>query len=79
MSKAMRKAVELIGGNIEVARCLDVHPSFISQMVTGHRLVPCKYVQSIEQATHGAVTRYDLRPDVFGVAPAADTKKKRSA
>ncbi len=79
MSKAMRKAVELIGGNVKVARCLGVHPSFISQLATGHRLVPCKYVQIIENATQGAVTRYDLRPDVFGDAPVADTKKKRSA
>ncbi len=31
--------------------------------------VPAERVLAIEAATHGKVTRYDLRPDVFGPAP----------
>jgi DNA-binding transcriptional regulator YdaS (Cro superfamily) len=31
--------------------------------------VPSEYCRKIEIATDGAVTRYDLRPDVFGTSP----------
>lgn len=30
---------------------------------------PARYCLAIEDATGGLVTRYDLRPDVFGQAP----------
>lgn len=33
---------------------------------------PAQYCLAIEEATGGAVTRYDLRPDVFGPAPKQD-------
>lgn len=29
---------------------------------------------TLERATHGAVTRHDLRPDVFGPAPPAEDR-----
>lgn len=32
-------------------------------------------VKKIEAATDGAVTRYDLRPDVFGALPADELKR----
>lgn len=32
--------------------------------------VPAEHVRAIEWATGGQVTRHDLRPDVFGAAPA---------
>lgn len=31
--------------------------------------VPAEYCRAIEKATEGALTRYQLRPDVFGAAP----------
>lgn len=36
----------------------------------GHKRPSALLAGAIEQATDGAVTRYDLRPDVFGRAPA---------
>lgn len=33
---------------------------------------PARYCLAIENATDGLVTRYDLRPDVFGQAPSAE-------
>ncbi len=38
--------------------------------------VPSKYCIELEQASDGAVTRYDMRPDVFGACP--DDCKDRS-
>lgn len=41
----------------------------ISQWESGKVKVPAERVGQIEKATAGAVTRHDLRPDVFGPAP----------
>lgn len=51
---------------------LRVPNSLLSQWKTGVRRVPAEHCRAIEQATNGAVTRYDLRPDVFGASPACD-------
>lgn len=36
-----------------------------------HTRVPAERCRAIEQATNGAVTVHDLRPDIFGPAPQA--------
>lgn len=76
MTAAICKAVDILGGNVGLAEVIDVHPSFISQMVTGRRKVPCGYCLAIEHATRGAVTRYQLRPDVFGETPVVRKKSR---
>lgn len=51
-------------GNAKVlAEKLSIHPSFLSQMVSGDRAISPERCVLIEQATNGAVTRKDLRPD----------------
>lgn len=42
----------------------------------GHKRPSALLAGTIEQATNGAVTRYDLRPDVFGPAPTAPADEK---
>lgn len=44
--------------------------SLISHWESGKVTVPAERCVVIETATDGAVSRYDLRPDVFGAAPA---------
>lgn len=52
----------------ELAARISVTPQAVNQWVkAGH--VPAERCRSIEEATRGRVTRYDLRPDVFGPAP----------
>ena len=51
------------GNAKDLALKLGIHPSFLSQMVGGGRPVSPEYAVSIEQATNGAVTRKDLRPN----------------
>ncbi|MCP2516776.1 helix-turn-helix domain-containing protein [Achromobacter mucicolens] len=46
-----------------LARCVGVSPALVYQWRTGRRPVPVEHCASIEQATCGAVTRRDLRPD----------------
>jgi len=58
-----------VGGRKALADALDVPPAFLYQIATGRRAVPPTLCRDVERATGGAVTRYDLRPDVFGPAP----------
>lgn len=57
-------------GQAPLARALDVTPGMVWQWKEGMRKVPADRVLAIETATGGQVTRYELRPDVFGPAPA---------
>jgi len=69
---AIAKAVEACGGQVPLAKILEVNPSLISQWVTGRLDVAARHVLRIEAAT--GVSRHDLRPDVFGPAPAKKAK-----
>lgn len=55
-------------GTYRLAKMVGVkHPTIHSWLRVGR--VPATRVIAIEAATGGRVTRYDLRPDVFGPAP----------
>lgn len=45
---------------------LEIPPACVSQWCNGVRKVPPRHCRRIEQATDGAVTASDLRPDIFG-------------
>ena len=42
---------------------------YLYLLAGGHRNASPARAQKIEAATDGAVTRHDLRPDIFGPAP----------
>lgn len=65
--KTITDAVGAAGGQAALAKLLGVNPSLISQWVTGRLQVAARHCLAIESAT--GVTRYDLRPDVFGPSP----------
>ena len=46
-----------------LAEKLRIHPSFLSQMISGDRAISPERCVLIEHATKGQVTRKDLRPD----------------
>lgn len=56
----------------EVAELCGITVQAVYKWEKSARGIPAEYCRIIEQATHGAVTRYDLRPDVFGPAPDRD-------
>jgi DNA-binding transcriptional regulator YdaS (Cro superfamily) len=67
---AIKRSIEVIGGGqVALARRLGITSAAVNQWVTGTRPVPPERCRAIEAATGGAVTRYDLRPDVFGAPP----------
>lgn len=56
-----------------LAKRLATSPQYLWQIATGWRdkRPSALFARKIEEATAGAVTRYELRPDVFGEAPEA--------
>lgn len=60
----------------EFAAQLNVHPSLIWQWLNKERPISAIKAREIEGITGGELTRYMLRPDVFGTDP---TKKKTRA
>lgn len=77
---AIKKSVEAVGGRqAELARRVGVTPAAVTQWVRGRRPVPPERCRAIEDATGGAVTRYDLRPDIFGPPPTNEAQPKEVA
>jgi len=66
--------IEKVGTQQRLAELLGVKSPSIAEWRKRKR-VPAERCIAIETLTSGAVTRYDLRPDVFGPAP----KAKRQA
>ena len=70
--KPIQRAIKLVGTQQKLADALGLKSQGqVTQWVTGRRPVPPKQCIPIELATGGKVTRYELRPDVFGPAPGA--------
>lgn len=65
-------AVDLFGTQKALADELGTDQSFVSQWVTGKRPVPPQFCREIERITAGKVTRYQLRPKVFGPQPVSE-------
>lgn len=55
----------------DIAAACGVHFSAVSHWLRRNR-VPAEHCRAIETFTGGAVTRYDLRPDIFGSQSAAE-------
>jgi DNA-binding transcriptional regulator YdaS (Cro superfamily) len=61
--------IKILGSQDNLAAALGIK----SPSITGwkdRKRVPAERCLAIEAVTRGAVTRHDLRPDVFGEAPA---------
>jgi len=71
----IKSAIESCGGKAVLARQINVSPQVVWQWADGRRPVPAHHCMAIEEATEGKVTRYDLRPDVFGPAPTKPRKR----
>lgn len=65
---AIQRAVDHVGSQSLLAAQVGVTQGRVWQWCNGDR-VPAERCADIERVTAGQVTRYDLRPDVFGPAP----------
>lgn len=50
-----------------LAHLIGVSPAAVNQWISGHRPVPVERCVAIERATHGQVTRKDLRPNDYSL------------
>ena len=64
--KAIELAIKAKKTQGALAESIGVHQSLVSAWLTGRKQVAAHWCLPIERATRGAVTRYDLRPDIFG-------------
>jgi DNA-binding transcriptional regulator YdaS (Cro superfamily) len=55
------------GQKKELSEKMKVTLGFLSQLATGHRKAGVHVIAKIEKATNGALTRAEIRPDIFGV------------
>lgn len=69
--EALQRAIDLIGGPAATAKlCMGSHGKTIkTQAVSQWEKCPANRVLTLENATDGQVTRYDLRPDIYGQQP----------
>ena len=73
---ALDRVIEICETQAELARRVKErgHPALKQQHIWNwiHRaggVVPAEYCLAVEDSVDGEVTRYDLRPDVYGPAP----------
>lgn len=71
---ALDDAVRCLGNQNALATAIGIRSASISGWRKRGQ-VPIEQCKPIEKATAGAVTRYDLRPDIFGAAPTAATRE----
>lgn len=65
------RAVEIVGGQTKLARKIGgpVRQAHVWNWLNKGTRVPAEHCIAIERATAGEVSRYELRPDVFGPSP----------
>jgi TorA maturation chaperone TorD len=62
---ALATAVEIVGGQAQLARLLGVSQPNVWHWLHKAERVPGEYVLKIEAATGGRVSRHELRPDLY--------------
>lgn len=67
---ALHRACDLVGSQSALAEKIGVRQSTLWHWLKrAKKGVPAEYAPAVESATEGAVTRYELRPDVYGDIP----------
>ena len=64
---ALRRAKEILHKQSVLAEIVGVTQPSVAYMLRSGKRVPAEWCLPIEQATKGAVTSHDLRPDLYPV------------
>lgn len=72
--ESLDRACEILGGQYALAEALGIRSPSISEW-RKRRRIPVERCSAIERATAGKVTRFALRPDVFGEEKATDLQE----
>lgn len=68
----IQSAVSLFGTQAALAEALGVSSMAVSKWMSGKARVTAERAVDIERVTGARVTRYDLRPDIFGPPPGGE-------
>ncbi|WP_084624328.1 helix-turn-helix domain-containing protein [Oceanospirillum beijerinckii] len=68
-SQLVKRAIELVGSQASLASKCGVSQAAVSKWAREVCKVGPIYSVKIEEATKGEISRYLLRPDVFGAPP----------
>ena len=71
MNSPLERAIAAVGLT-RLARAVGVQPPTVHVWLRSTGRVPAERVLAVEAAT--GVSRYELRPDVYGPAPAAEDR-----
>lgn len=63
------RAIELHGSQVKLAREVGCSQQYISWLLKEADQVSAEMAVAFEKATGSAISRHDLRPDIFGPAP----------
>lgn len=72
----LARVIEAAGGVSALAVELGIKPPTVHQWKTGDRPVPARFAIAMQQRWPEAVSVHDLRPDVFGPAPAQPNSQR---
>lgn len=61
----LKKVISIVGSQALLAKAIGVKQPAISHWLHRDKNIPAEYAIKIERATNGAVTRYELRPDIY--------------
>lgn len=61
----LKTIIKRAGGVTNISKVCGISKAAVSQW----DVIPPRRCLAIEAASNGSVTRYDMRPDVFGVQP----------
>lgn len=73
MNTPTRSAIEKAGGSRLIARAIGITRQAVEQWES----VPAKHVLAVERIS--GVSRYELRPDIYGSPPDPKTREHRVA
>jgi DNA-binding transcriptional regulator YdaS (Cro superfamily) len=61
----IKQAVDIVGSQRELAQKIGKSQQSVSHWINGASKIPAEDATAIEAATHGRITRAQLRPDLF--------------
>lgn len=61
----MRVAVDLLETQTAFAKAIGKPQSSVSEILKDGKKVPAEWCLPVEKATHGQITRHQLRPDLY--------------
>lgn len=76
---AIERAIQICNGRQKLADAAGVSVQAVHFWASGGRKISAEFVPKIVAATGGQVTSQELRPDIFGAAPAPASEPQQAA